>query len=173
VGRIDPLKGIDKLLKAMPRLDTQDNVKLLVIGGDEDSQLEVERLQRLSRNLRIQGSVTFAGIVDQRELPLYYSAADVCVMPSYYESFGLVALESLACGTPIVATRVGCIESVVRQGQNGYIVEDNAPVRLADVIAALLSDNNKSTESIRVSVNEFSWSNITDAMIPEYRSLIA
>jgi D-inositol-3-phosphate glycosyltransferase len=173
VGRIDPLKGIDKLLQAMPRLDTQNNLRLLVIGGDEDSQPEVERLQRLSRNLRIQGSVTFAGIVDQRELPLYYSAADVCVMPSYYESFGLVALESLACGTPIVATRVGCIESVVRQGQNGYMVEDNAPVRLADGIAALLSDSNKSTESIRVSVNAFSWSNITDAMIPEYRSLIA
>jgi len=174
VGRIDPLKGIDKLLMALPKLDTRHNLKLLVIGGDEDSQPEVERLQRLSRSLQIQDSVTFAGIVDQRELPFYYSAADVCVIPSYYESFGLVALESLACGTPIVATRVGGIESVINQGQNGYMVEDNAPVRLADSISSLFSQqavNIKSADSIRASVNGFSWSNIAEAIIPEYSAI--
>ena len=174
VGRIDPLKGVDKLLMALPKLDTRHNLKLLVIGGDEDSQPEVERLQRLSRSLHIQDSVTFAGIVDQRELPFYYSAADVCVIPSYYESFGLVALESLACGTPIVATRVGGMESVINQGQNGYMVEDNAPVRLADSISSLLSQqevNIKSADSIRASVNGFSWSNIAEAIIPEYSAI--
>jgi D-inositol-3-phosphate glycosyltransferase len=175
VGRIDPLKGIDKLLMALPKLDTRRNLKLLVIGGDEDSQPEVERLQRLSRSLHIQDSVTFAGIVEQKELPLYYSAADVCVIPSYYESFGLVALESLACGTPIVATRVGGIESVVRQGQNGYMVEDNAPLRLADRVAALLSQKGSgmnSADSIRASVNGFSWSNIAEAIVPEYSAIL-
>ena len=172
VGRIDPLKGIDRLLTALPRLDTRQNLKLLVIGGDEDSLPEVERLQRLSLSLHIQDSVTFAGIVEQKELPLYYSAADVCVIPSYYESFGLVALESLACGTPIVATKVGCIESVVNPGQNGYMVADNAPLRLADGIDTLLSDNNNSADSIRASVDRFSWSNIAEAIIPEYRSVL-
>jgi len=172
VGRIDPLKGIDSLLTALPRLDTKQNLKLLVIGGDEDSKPEVERLQRLSRSLHIQDAVTFAGIVEQRELPLYYSAADICVIPSYYESFGLVALESLACGTPIVATKVGCIESVVNQGQNGCMVVDNAPLRLADGIDTLLSDSKKSAESIRASVDRFSWSNIAEAIIPEYRSVL-
>jgi D-inositol-3-phosphate glycosyltransferase len=175
VGRIDPLKGIDRLLTALPKLNTGQNLKLLVIGGDEDSQPEVERLQRLSRSLHIQDSVTFAGIVEQKELPLYYSAADVCVIPSYYESFGLVALESLACGTPIVATRVGGIESVVRQGQNGYMVEDNAPLRLADRIAALLSQKGSgmnSADSIRASVNGFSWSNIAEAIVPEYSAIL-
>jgi D-inositol-3-phosphate glycosyltransferase len=175
VGRIDPLKGIDRLLTALPKLNTGQNLKLLVIGGDEDSQPEVERLQRLSRSLHIQDSVTFAGIVDQRELPLYYSAADVCVIPSYYESFGLVALESLACGTPIVATRVGGIESVVRQGQNGYMVEDNAPVRLAGSISSLLAQKEagmKSAGSIRASVDGFSWSNIAEAIIPEYSAIL-
>jgi D-inositol-3-phosphate glycosyltransferase len=172
VGRIDPLKGIDRLLTALPRLDIRQNLKLLVIGGDEDSLPEVERLQRLSQRLRIQDAVTFAGIVEQKELPIYYSAADVCVIPSYYESFGLVALESLACGTPIVATKVGCIESVVNPGQNGYMVADNAPLRLADVIDTLLSDSNNSADSIRASVNRFSWSNIADAIIPEYRSVL-
>jgi len=175
VGRIDPLKGIDRLLTALPRLDTRQNLKLLVIGGDEDSKPEVERLQRLSQRLHIQDAVTFAGIVEQKELPLYYSAADVCVIPSYYESFGLVALESLACGTPIVATKVGCVESVVNQGQNGCMVVDNAPLRLADGIAELLAKQDartKSTDSIRASVNRFGWSNIAEAIIPEYRALL-
>jgi D-inositol-3-phosphate glycosyltransferase len=172
VGRIDPLKGVDRLLAALPKLDIRQNLKLLVIGGDEDSLPEVERLQRLSRSLHIQDDVTFAGIVEQRELPLYYSAADVCVIPSYYESFGLVALESLACGTPIVATKVGCIESVVRQNQNGHMVEDNAPLRLADGIDTLLSYSTKSADSIRASVSRFSWSNIAKAIIPEYRALL-
>lgn len=172
VGRIDPLKGIDRLLTALPRLDTRQNLKLLVIGGDEDSLPEVERLQRLSRSLHIQDSVGFAGIVEQKELPLYYSAADVCIIPSYYESFGLVALESLACGTPIVATKVGCIENVVKTGQNGYMVEDNAPLRLADGIDTLLSDSNNSADSIRASVDRFSWSNIAGAIIPEYNAIL-
>jgi D-inositol-3-phosphate glycosyltransferase len=175
VGRIDPLKGIDRLLMALPGLDTRRKLKLLVIGGDEDSQPEVERLQRLSQSLHIQDSVAFTGIVDQKELPLYYSAADVCVIPSYYESFGLVALESLACGTPIVATRVGGMESVINQGQNGYMVEDNAPLRLADRIAALLAQKEEaieSADSIQASVNGFSWSRIAEAIIPEYRSTL-
>jgi len=172
VGRIDPLKGIDRLLTALPRLGTKQNLKLLVIGGDEDSLPEVERLQKLSRSLHIQDSVSFAGIVEQSELPLYYSAADICVIPSYYESFGLVVLESLACGTPIVATKVGCIESVVNPGQNGYMVEDNVPLRLADRIDTLLSDSTESADSIRASVDRFSWSNIAEAIIPEYRSVL-
>ena len=172
VGRIDPLKGIDRLLKALPRLDATQNLKLLVIGGDEDSPTEVEKLQRLSQRLHILDAVDFTGIVEQKELPVYYSAADICVIPSYYESFGLVALESLACGTPIVATNVGCIESVVNAGQNGYMAEDNAPLRLADGIDTLLSDSKKSADSIRASVNRFSWSNIAEAIIPEYRSVL-
>ena len=172
VGRIDPLKGIDRLLTALPILDEEQKLKLLVVGGGEDSKTEVERLQRLSRSLDIQDAVSFAGIVEQKELPLYYSAADVCVIPSYYESFGLVALESLACGTPIVATRVGCIESVVNEGQNGHVVQDNAPLRLADGIDTLLSDATESTDLIRASVDRFSWSHIAEAIIPEYQSVL-
>jgi D-inositol-3-phosphate glycosyltransferase len=173
VGRMDPLKGMDRLLTALPSVDTKQNFKLLLIGGDEDSKPEVERLQRLARSLHIQDSVTFAGIVEQRELPLYYSAADICVIPSYYESFGLVALESLACGTPIVATRVGCVESVVNHGRNGHVVANNAPLRLADGIDTLLSDSTESADAIRASVNRFSWSNVAEAIIPLYKALIA
>ncbi|OGO00925.1 MAG: hypothetical protein A2Y59_06590 [Chloroflexi bacterium RBG_13_52_14] len=175
VGRIEPLKGLDKLLTALPAVGNGQKPRLVVVGGDERSQSEVERLRKLSRSLRIQDSVTFRGIEEQERLPLYYSAADVCVIPSYYESFGLVALESLACGTPIVATRVGCIDSVIRQGQNGCMVEDNAPACLADSIAGLLDrqgNGSESADSIRASVNGYSWANIAEAIVPVYSEIL-
>jgi D-inositol-3-phosphate glycosyltransferase len=175
VGRVEPLKGIDRLLMAMPILDNGRDLRLVVVGGDDDSQPEKERLQSLARNLNIQDSVTFVGTVRQEDLPLYYSAADVCVIPSYYESFGLVALESLACGTPVVATNVGGMESVVRHGHNGYLVKDNAPVHLADTIASLLAKpdaGRESADSIRASVGRFSWSNVAEKIASEYRAVL-
>jgi D-inositol-3-phosphate glycosyltransferase len=175
VGRIDPLKGIDRLLVAMTCLEKRRGLRLLVIGGDDDSKPEVERLHKLSHNLNIQDSVTFAGSVSHEELPRYYSAARVCVIPSFHESFGLVALESLACGTPVVAAGVGGIESVVRQGETGYVVEDNAPLRLADRIAALLAKPDgdaQSASSIRASVLGFGWANIAEAIVQEYELVL-
>jgi D-inositol-3-phosphate glycosyltransferase len=173
VGRIDPLKGVDKLLMAMAYLE-RPTLKLIVIGGDEGSRREVERLKRLSRHLEIHDSVVFHGLVKQDTLPHFYSAADLCVVPSYYESFGLVALESLACGTPVVATKVGCIESVIRPGETGYVVKDNAPRRLADKIALLLSGSNGrlgSREAIRATITRFRWSTIADAVVDQYREV--
>ena len=175
VGRIVRLKGIDNLLKAMTYLERKQRIKLVVIGGDENSQAELQRLKSLTRTLRIQESVTFLGLVEQERLPFFYSAADLCVVPSYYESFGLVLLESLACGTPVVATRVGGAESVIRPGETGYVVIDNHPSHLADKIALFLSTSNGNREfvgSIRASVSQYSWSNITDAIIEEYQSVL-
>jgi D-inositol-3-phosphate glycosyltransferase len=174
VGRIIPLKGIDNALKAMTYLDGKSKTKLVVIGGDEHSQSEMQRLKSLSRSLKIQESVIFLGLVKQEILPFFYSAADLSVVPSYYETFGLVVLESLACGTPVVATKVGCAESVILNGETGYVVVDNNPCRLADNIAQLLSTA-KGTDlvgSIRASVTHYSWSNITEAIIEEYRSTL-
>jgi D-inositol-3-phosphate glycosyltransferase len=171
VGRIEPLKGVDRLLRAMPALQDKTNLSLVVVGGDDDSRPELERLARLSRSLEIEDRVSFAGAVRQEDLPLYYSAADVCVIPSHYETFGLVALESLACGTPVVATRVGGMESVVRHGRNGYLVEDNAPARLADGIAAVVGANGtqvEPAEGIRASVAGFGWANIAARILDEY-----
>jgi D-inositol-3-phosphate glycosyltransferase len=176
VGRIDPLKGIDRLLTAMTYLEKRQGLRLVIIGGDDDSEAEVERLRRLSQKLHIQDSVTFAGPVGQEDLPYYYSAAHVCVIPSYHESFGLVALESLACGTPVVAAGVGGIESVVRQDETGYVVRDNVPVRLADRIAAILSRPDAGAQfasSVRASVLRFGWSNIAEAIIEEYKLVLA
>ncbi len=173
VGRIIPLKGIDRLLTAMAYLEKRDRLQLVVIGGDEHCQAELERLKGLSESLQINDSVTFLGLVDQERLPYFYNAADLCVVPSYYESFGLVALESLACGTPVVATKVGDIESIIRQGETGYVVKDNAPHRLADKIALTLEmRKTEAVNSIRSSVTRFSWSNIAEAIVKEYRAVL-
>jgi len=175
VGRMVPLKGIDKLLKAMTYLERERKIELLLIGGDEHSQKEIQRLKILSKSLKINKSVIFLGLVKQEMLPFFYSAADLCVVPSYYESFGLVVLESLACGTPVVATKVGGAESVIQHGKTGYVVRDNDSCRLADKIALLLSTSNGNTEFaglVRASVTKYSWSNITEAIIEEYRSVL-
>ena len=176
VGRIEPLKGIDQLLKAMPYLQDTQGPRLVIIGGDENSQYEMERLKGLSYDLHIQDSVTFLGSIKQEQMPYFYSAADACVVPSYYESFGLVALESLACGTPVVATDVGDLKSVIRQGETGYVIDDNTPRHLADKIALLLSrpsPDTKSALSIRASVSRFSWQYIAEAIIRECRQVLA
>jgi D-inositol-3-phosphate glycosyltransferase len=174
VGRIEPLKGIEQLLKAMPYLQNTQGLRLVAIGGDEDSQHEIEKLQKLAGALDIQDRVTFSGLLKHEQLPFCYSAADVCVVPSYYESFGLVALESLACGTPVVATDVGDLKNIIRQGETGYVVTDNNPRCLADKIALLLaSPDTKSMLSIRASVSKFSWFNIAEAVARQFRLVLA
>jgi len=176
VGRIEPLKGIEQLLKAMPYLQNGQRPRLVIIGGAKNSQRELDELQELSRSLHIQDSVTFLGLIKHKQLPYFYSAADACVVPSYYESFGLVALESLACGTPVVATNVGGIKSVIQQGETGYVVIDNTPHRLADKIALLLTKSSPdmpSALSSRAAVTPFSWSNIAREIIRECRLVLA
>jgi D-inositol-3-phosphate glycosyltransferase len=168
VGRIEPLKGIDRLLQAMTYLQNGHGLRAVIIGGDGNSCDEVERLQRLSRELHIEDSVTFLGMIKHEKLPCFYSAATACVIPSYYESFGLVALESIACGTPVVATNVGALKSIIHQGETGYVVMDDTPRSLADKIALLLSSPDaRSAPSIRASVTRFSWSNIAQQIINE------
>jgi D-inositol-3-phosphate glycosyltransferase len=170
VGRIEPLKGIDQLIRAMTYLPNIQGLKLLIIGGDENSQHEMERLKKLSRTLHIEGSVTFLGTINQHELYYYYSAADVCVLPSYYESFGLVALEAIACGTPVVATNVGNLNKIIQPANTGYVVTKNNPQQIAEKIALLLSKPDSSITnilSIRESVNQFGWPNIAQQTIQQ------
>ena len=170
VGRVEPLKGLSQLLRAVACLSDIQSVRLVIIGGDEHSRHEIERLHQLSRKLNIQDNITFLGLTRHEKLPYFYSAADVCVIPSYSESFGLVALESLACGTPVVATDVGDLKNIIRQGETGYVVADNNPHRLADKIALLLSrpdSDIKSAQEIRDSVSNLSWQYIAEAVTGE------
>jgi len=172
VGRIDPLKGIDRLLKAMPLLPEPESLRLVVIGGDERSRSEVDKLRSLAAALGISDSVTFQGLVKHDRLPYYYSAADVCVVPSYYESFGLVALEALACGTPVVASDIGDLKNIIRQGETGFVVPDNTPRQLAGGITLFLDGTSRDDESIRsrrASVARFSWARVAADIARELR----
>ena len=176
VGRIDPLKGIDKLIKTLPLLKNQTSLKLVVVGGDENSRTELEELKKLADELNINDLIDFRGLVKQEHLPYYYSAADVCVVPSYYESFGLVPLEALACGTPVVATDVGDLKHIVKPDETGFIVMDNSPEKLADGITSVLSNSKSDTESrlaIRASVSRWAWANIAEKVAVEMQTALS
>jgi len=175
VGRIEPLKGIDRLMMAMTYLQNGYRPRLLIVGGGDNSRREMERLRRLAGELRIEDSIDFLGLVKQSELPLFYSAADVCVVPSYYESFGLVALESLACGTPVVSTKVGGAENIIRHAQTGYLVGDNKPWNLAEKIKLALSqsgDDRHLVSMMRASLEPFRWKNIAEIVARECQFLL-
>lgn len=176
VGRFDSVKGIDRLVTAMRYLRRKDSQRLVLVGGDGLASPATRCLQKQASDLGLQDSVTFAGRIVQDRLPLYYSAADVLVVPSFYESFGLVGLEALACGTPVVATPVGAMESILQQGRTGQVVTEAAPRLLADAIEAFLPDKVRKTVSaadIRASVLQFSWSKVAAALAAEYAGVCA
>jgi len=175
VGRIDPMKGVDRLLAAAALLKDRMRFKLLIIGGDDSPQYEQKRLHDMVRTLGIEESVIFAGSLPQEELPLYYSAADVFALPSHYESFGLVGLESLACGTPVVAPDVGVYPQILNGGLTGRLAPNTRPESIAEKIAEVLSgrkDGENLPNEIRKSVIRFTWTGVADALIAEYRRLI-
>ena len=173
VGRFAPLKGIDLMLEAVARLRHYERLRLLIVGGDSYSSEVSQELKQLCSKLGIQDSVTFVGRIEQDILPPYYSAADVLVVPSHYESFGLVALESLASGTPVVATRVGAMESILREGETGYVVSNGSPHLLANGIEKFISRTHPpSPDAIRATVLRYSWENVVSAMINEYAAVL-
>ena len=103
----------------MASLDERSDNMVVIVGGDEDASPELERLRELSRSLGLGDDVMFTQAVSQERLSTYYNAADVFVMPSYYESFGLVALEAMACGVPVIASRVSGPRRLRQVGSHG------------------------------------------------------
>jgi D-inositol-3-phosphate glycosyltransferase len=138
VGRLQPIKGLETLLRAMTRLDGA--AKLLIIGGDQDEPENGHGVYLRERvaALGLARRVRFLGTQPQRRLRLFYAAADATVMPSYYESFGMVALEAMACGCPVVASRVGGLTTTIKDGVTGHLVPEGDPVALAQRLATLL-----------------------------------
>jgi D-inositol-3-phosphate glycosyltransferase len=174
VGRIEPLKAVDSILQALAivKQETPHLIQHLcfaIVGGNpNDHDPEIASLKRLSAELGIQEVVTFVGAKDQTQLPLYYAAASAVIMPSDYESFGMVALEAMASGTPVIASQVGGLAYVVRDGETGYHVPSRQPHALADRIQRLLSDEQKSQEMGRTAslvAQEYAWANIADRLL--------
>ncbi|HMF03602.1 MAG TPA: glycosyltransferase [Acidimicrobiia bacterium] len=140
VGRIQRLKGADLAVRTLAELD--GDVSLLVVGGPsgKDGESEMAALRGLVADLGLEARVRFVPPQPHDRLVTYYQAADVCLVPSRTESFGLVALEAAACGTPVVAADVGGLRSVVDDGHTGFLVEGRAAVDYAAPVDVLLSD---------------------------------
>jgi D-inositol-3-phosphate glycosyltransferase len=176
VGRIEPLKGIDVLIGAAAQLHDDENFRVLIVGGDERAERQLEELRQHAERLGVDHHISFVGAVAHEELPVYYNAADVCVVPSYYESFGLVAIESMACGTPVVASRVGGLTSAISDGETGYLIPWRCPEPFAERLELLL-DNDELRASFgraaREAVERFRWANVADALSAMYDGLLA
>ena len=174
VGRIESLKGLELLVHTTAHLDTCQGVRVLVVGGDDGKDQEIDRLRQLAQELDVSDRIDFVGRVDQAELPLYYSAADVCVVPSFYESFGLAALESMACGTPVVASRVGGLSTIIQHGRTGYLKSWRCPEAFANSLEMIIS--NKSLQecmglAARRRAEGMGWDRVAVKMATTYQSL--
>lgn len=171
VGRLEPLKGIDILLQAFPRIEHRGSPRLLIAGGDAAGDPERARLERLVADLGIGDQVTFLGPVDHDRLPTLYRAADVCVVPSYYESFGLVAVEALACGTPVIASRVGGLIGTVADGETGFLVPWRCPEPFAERLELLLGNDPLRAQFAAAapkSVARFGWAGVARQVLAVY-----
>lgn len=180
-GRLERLKGVETVIRAMAHLPAQPQAPaLLVIGADShngasESRLsggEQARLMALANSLGIGGGrVRFLGSVDQPALAGYLSLASVCVVPSYSESFGLVALEAAACGTPVVAARVGGLPTVVKDGLTGFTLVSHDPAQYAERIGRLLNDDDLHrcfSRRSRLVATQFTWKDTVDRLVAEY-----
>jgi D-inositol-3-phosphate glycosyltransferase len=181
VGRIEPLKGLDTLIQAIGQMQTQKvYVCLTVIGGDPDNSPEAQsaemaRVQTLRQEAGLSELITFLGKRSQDTLPYYYSAADVVVVPSYYESFGMVALEAMACGTPVVASQVGGLAFLVQDGVTGFTVPVDEPEALAEKLAALVSDTqlrHKLGQQALAVAQQYAWENIAARILALYGQVL-
>ena len=182
VGRVEPLKGLDTLIKAIAwhRTFQPGKVTLAIIGGEPDASpqemsVEMARIQKLCDDLCMGRMVVFLGKRAQDTLPYYYSAADVLVMPSHYESFGMVALEAMACGTPVIASQVGGLAFLVKDGETGFHVPDQDPKALCEKLLILLNDPcQREKMGLRAAEysKDYAWANIATQMLEVYKSLV-
>jgi D-inositol-3-phosphate glycosyltransferase len=182
-GRIEPLKGIDTLIQAMALIKQRypslmENTCVAIIGGDpwsDSPDAEMARLQAMQRELGTEDIVAFLGAKDQDILPHYYAAAEMVVMPSHYESFGMVALEAMAMGRPVIASEVGGLAFLIRDGVNGFHVPTRDPEALAERIFELLT-NEQCREDMgraaRENAKRFDWSIIAQQVLHAYGDML-
>jgi D-inositol-3-phosphate glycosyltransferase len=181
VGRIEPLKGIETLIEAIALMRRQGvYVCLSVIGGDPDGgpetqNAEMARLKVMSEQAGVDDLVTFLGKRSQDTLPYYYSAAEAVVVPSHYESFGMVALEAMACGTPVVASQVGGLAYLVQDEVTGYTVPVDEPQELAMRLRTLLEEpalRQKLGSQAAQLAQDYAWEKIAARVVDLYSDVI-
>ena len=179
VGRLERLKGVEVAIRALALLRDRahDDVRLLILGEDsvDGEESEKERLKAIANAAGLRDRVDFVGSVAHHELPFFYSAADVCVMPSYSESFGLVGLEAQACGRPVVGSGVTGLRSVVRDEVSGYLIDSHDPAVYAERIGRLL-DNPELAQQMglrgRLLAQRFSWTRTADRLVDLFDGVV-
>jgi D-inositol-3-phosphate glycosyltransferase len=185
VGRIEPLKGLDVLIQALVLMRREEALKglpicLAVIGGDpgassEAMTEEMARIQNMRQQYGLEDMVMFLGRHGQDTLPYYYSAAEAVVVPSHYESFGMVALEAMACGTPVVASQVGGLAFLVQDGVTGYHVPVGEPDALCDRLTALFSNPElrmKLGQQAATFARQYAWEKIAARILALYEDVL-
>ncbi len=182
VGRFDPRKGIETLVRAFALLKEEgvENVKLVIVGGSSPQMPdgdEKERIESIIGELGLSPEVIFAGRIGHDILPLYYTAADVCVIPSHYEPFGLVAIEAMACGTPVIASDVGGLKFTIIPEETGLLVPPLDIEAFAKGIHRILFDDlwaRKMRKQGSANVHQrFTWGGVAIQLSELYRYLLA
>lgn len=173
VGRIEPLKGVDTILRAFAAIkrespDLLAKLRFLVIGGDPARpNTELARLIQRARELDIESLIDFLGAKDQNDLRDYYTASHAAIMPSEYESFGMVALEAMACGTPVIASHVGGLAFLIQDGVNGYLIPVGEPNALSEKLIQILIDP-ETLSAMRANAfgtaQQYTWSAIAERL---------
>ncbi|GIE27915.1 D-inositol-3-phosphate glycosyltransferase [Actinoplanes italicus] len=178
VGRIQPLKAPDVLIAALAEMRASGSDATLVIcGGPSGSGLDrPSSLIELAATLGVTGSVVFLPPQTGDDLAALYRAADLVAVPSYNESFGLVALEAQACGTPVVAAAVGGLVTAVRDGVSGVLIDGHDPRDWAKVLDRLLdapAHRHRLAAGAVVHASQFSWNRTADTLLQVYRDAVA
>lgn len=182
VGRFDERKGIETLVRAFALLKERDlkNIKLMIVGGSSANMpdgIERDRIENIVNKLGLKDSTIFVGRIGHDVLPLYYTAADVCVIPSHYEPFGLVAIEAMACGVPVVASNVGGLKFTIIPEETGLLVEPKDVEAFAEGIQRILFDDlwvRKMRKQASANVNQrFSWTGVAIQLSELYRHVLA
>jgi D-inositol-3-phosphate glycosyltransferase len=181
VGRIDPVKGIDFLLDGLARLNEgwkgELSPRLLLVGGTlSDGELgpDLAGLRDAAAARGIAERIAFCGPQPHEALPVYYAATDLTVVPSRYESFGLVAVESMACGTPVVASRAGGLAYTIEDEQNGFLVPFGDADKLAATLDRALGDvalRERLRHGALATAAQYDWERITDRILDIYRAV--
>ena len=170
IGRLHPVKGLEYLIKAMELLkDKNKNAGLVLVGSGE----EKEYLEILSRELDLEKDIRFLGSVTSEEIPHFMMASDVFVLPSLSEGFPNVILEAMACGLPIVATKVGGLPEIIEDSENGFLIAPKNPRQIAEKILLLLENDplrEKMAKNNQEKVKKYSWDNIVDRLEEIYQT---
>ena len=175
VGRIDPIKGIEILLEMAKILKAKFQYKLLIVGGGSINSKELIELKTKIDINCLSNYVELIGSVPHQQLKFFYSAVDVFVLTSFYESLGFVLLESMACATPVVASNVGGIPTIVQDSVNGFLIDGNNAESFAEKVGELLGNNNLSNkmglEGLK-KARSMSWINMTTQMVDFFEKTI-